>query len=54
MVETSARSNGIVRCAHHHCGAAFRVVSEGRMSDIRRRRPIVARNPPQGIIDAGG
>ena len=42
VVETAAKGNGTVYCAHHNCGAAFRVLSEGRMSEIRRRRPIVA------------
>lgn len=34
VVETAAKGNSIVHCAH--CGAAFRVVSEGRMDEIRR------------------
>jgi hypothetical protein len=41
VVETAAKGNGIVYCAH--CSAAFRAVSEGRVDEIRRRRPILAR-----------
>ena len=50
VVETAAKGNGVVHCAHHKCGAAFRVVSQGRKDEIRRRRPIIS----QPLTGGGG
>ena len=45
-VETAARRNSIVSCAHHNCRAAFRVVSEGRTAHYGARHGRDARPRP--------